>query len=328
MTAPYQARPISVAPMMERTDRPFRLMMRHITRCTLLYTEMISTRALLTGKAGPYQEPVHHQEHPVSLQLGGDNPEALASCAMIAEDLGYDEVNLNVGCPSSRVRQGRIGAVLMREPDQVADCLAAMQAKVKIPVTVKHRLGIDEDADDVLEDFVTRVAKSGTRHFTVHARKAWLEGLSPKENRTIPPLRYELVHALARTHPELSIEINGGITTLDECQRQLEKVGAVMLGRIAWDDPMLFRDVDERFFTTDGPNQSPTEIAASMIPVMEETVASGHAWSHALRPILNLMHGRPGGRAWRRLLSQGAASPTDRSLGQLVRRVIEQMSQV
>lgn len=311
--------------MMERTDRPFRLMMREITRASLLYTEMISTRALLSGKAGPYQNPVHPKEHPVALQLGGDSPTELAQCARIAEDLGYDEVNLNVGCPSSRVRQGRIGAVLMREPDHVAQCLSAMQAQVKIPVTVKHRLGLDDDPDDVLYDFVERVAKSGTRHFSVHARKAWLDGLSPKENRTIPPLRYELVHALAQAHPSLSIEINGGFASLDACEAQLDKVSSVMIGRAAWDDPLLFADVDRRFYGVQAPEQNPAQIAMSMISVMEQTVAAGHAWSHALRPILNLMHGRPGGRAWRRLLSQGAARPQDSSLGHLVQRVIAQL---
>lgn len=311
---------------MERTDRPFRLMMRQITRCAFLYTEMVSTRALLSGKGGAYQDPVHPSEHPVALQLGGDDLTALGQCARIAEDLGYDEVNLNVGCPSSRVRQGRIGAILMREPDHVADCLAAMQAKVKIPVTVKHRLGLDEDPDGVLANFVERVAKSGTRLFTVHARKAWLNGLSPKENRTIPPLRYDLVHALAKAHPELRIEINGGITSLDECQAQLEHVDSVMLGRCAWDNPLVFQDVDQRFYGQKNLERCPLQIAASMIPVMEQTVNAGHAWSHALRPILNLFHGRPGGRAWRRILSQGAASPTDQSLHDLVHRAIGQLN--
>lgn len=327
MTASDITRRISVAPMMERTDRPFRLMMRQITRCSLLYTEMISTRALLSKRAGPYHLPVHPTEHPVALQLGGDDPSQLADCAKIAEDLGYDEVNLNVGCPSSRVRQGRIGAVLMREPDHVGECLAAMQAKVKIPVTVKHRLGIDEDSDEVLDHFVERVAKRGTRHFSVHARKAWLDGLSPKENRTIPPLRYELVHRLAKTNPELSIEINGGIKTLDACQTQLAYVNSVMLGRAVWDDPLLLQDVDRRFYGVANPENSVVQIASAMIPSMEQTVAQGHAWSHALRPILNLMHGRPGGRAWRRLLSQGAAKPMDQSLGHLVHRVISTLGE-
>lgn len=325
MTAPCPQRRISVAPMMERTDRPFRRMIRQVTRCSLLYTEMITARALLSEGAGPYQQKVHPAEHPVALQLGGDNPSDLAKCAIIAQDLGYDEVNLNVGCPSSRVRQGRIGAVLMREPDHVAECLAAMQSKVKIPVTVKHRLGVDDDPDEALTRFVEAVAKSGTRHFTVHARKAWLQGLSPKENRSIPPLRYELVHALAQAYPHLSIEINGGIKTLDACQTHLAKVSSVMIGRGAWDDPLMLQDVDRRFYGAPNPNQDAMQIAAAMVPVIEESVAKGHAWSHALRPILNLMHGRPGGRRWRRALSQGSANPSDPSIAHLVHRVIEQM---
>lgn len=324
-------RPISVAPMMERTDLPFRLLLRHITRASFLYTEMITTRALLSGRAGPYHASVNPLEGPVAFQLGGDDPKALGECAKIVEDLGYDEVNLNVGCPSSRVQKGRIGAVLMREPQLVADCVAAMRSKVKIPVTVKHRLGVDEDPDEALERFVERVAPSGTRRFIVHARKAWLAGLSPKENRTVPPLRYELVHALAAKHPELHIEINGGVQDLQACAQLMGpkdgegRIRGVMLGRAVWDDPMLLASSDARFYGQEPPGLQPEEIAQAMIPVMERSEAQGRARSFALRPVLNLFHGRPGGRSWRRVLSQGAAGANQEPLSALVHRALASM---
>lgn len=319
-------RRLSVAPMMDRSDRNFRLMVRLITRETWVYTEMITTRALLSELAGPYQNPVNPAEHPVALQLGGDDPAALAECSKIAQDLGYDEVNLNVGCPSSRVQQGRIGAILMRDPQHVAECLAAMQSNVKIPVTVKHRLGIDEDPDEVLERFVEVVAQSGVRHFTVHARKAWLQGLSPKENRHIPPLRYDLVHAIAKRRPDLHFEINGGIANLDDCETQMRTVSSVMMGRAVWDNPMLLAAVDHRFCNREEAPLTPAAVATALLPWIQETIAQGRAWSFALRPILNLFHGRPGGRGWRRILSEGAANPNHHTLEGLVEQALREVA--
>lgn len=320
-------RRLSVAPMMDRSDRPFRLLIRQISRKSVLYTEMVTTRALLADKRGPYHQEVDPAEHPVALQLGGDDPKALGECARRGEALGYDEINLNVGCPSSRVQHGRIGAILMRDPDRVAECVAQMRARCKIPVSVKHRLGVDDDPDEALERFVDIVAKSGVDFFTVHARKAWLKGLSPKENRDIPPLRYELVHLLSRRRPELRIELNGGIQSLEECQAQLSKVHSVMLGRAVWDHPMLLARADSKVHGQPDPARSRAQIAQRLIPTAEQSVQDGRAWSHALRPLLNLYHGQEGGRRWRRTLSEGAARKQDQCVGALVRRALAEQEQ-
>ncbi|HLT37048.1 MAG TPA: tRNA dihydrouridine(20/20a) synthase DusA, partial [Enhygromyxa sp.] len=243
-----RVRAVSVAPMMDRSDRHFRRLMRLISEHTLLYTEMVTCAAVAHGDREQLLG-LDPGAHPTALQLGGDDPAALAECARIAAALGYDEVNLNVGCPSDRVQSGNFGACLMREPERVADCVAAMRAAVELPITVKHRIGVDElDRYEDMLRFVDIVAAAGCDRFTVHARKAWLSGLSPKQNRTIPPLRYADVHRLERERPELVIEINGGVRSLDEVAEQLEHVDAVMIGRAAWDDPWLFADVDRRFF--------------------------------------------------------------------------------
>lgn len=315
-------RRISVAPMMDRSDRPFRLLIRKLSRRSVVYTEMVTTRALLSDKGSPYQQEVDPREHPVALQLGGDDPASLGQCARLGEELGYDEINLNVGCPSSRVQHGRIGAILMRDPERVADCVAQMRARCKIPVSVKHRLGVDKDPDEALERFVDIVAQSGVDFFTVHARKAWLQGLSPKENRDIPPLRYELVHRLATRRPNLRIELNGGIQNLAQCQDQLCKVHSVMLGRAVWDHPMLLARVDSEIYGLPDPAPSRAEIACEMLPTLENTLRLGRAWSHALRPLLNLYHGQTGGRRWRRTLSEGAARKQDPTLRALVQRAL------
>ncbi|MDX1387987.1 MAG: tRNA dihydrouridine(20/20a) synthase DusA, partial [Acidobacteriota bacterium] len=242
-----RAYPLSVAPMMDRTDRHYRRFVREITRRTLLYTEMITTGAVLQGDRD-FLLGFSPEERPLALQLGGDDPEALSECARIAEDRGYDEVNLNVGCPSDRVRQGRFGACLMAEPERVADAVAAMREATSVPVTVKHRIGIDDlDRYEDMALFVRTVAGAGCDRFSVHARKAVLGGLSPKANRTVPPLRYEDVHRLKREHPGLRIEINGGIASLEEVRRQLEFVDGVMIGRAAYDDPFLLSTVDRDF---------------------------------------------------------------------------------
>ncbi len=304
---PTSMPPLSVAPMMDRTDRHMRGVMRTITRHTLLYTEMVTTGAVIHGDREHIlgYDPV---EHPVSLQLGGDDPVALAESARIAADLGYDEVNLNVGCPSDRVQQGSFGAVLMRTPEKVAAAVEAMRAVVSVPVTVKHRIGVDElDRYEDMLNFVDMVSQAGCTRFTVHARKAWLQGLSPKENRTIPPLRYEEVHRLKQERPELQIEINGGITTMEETAAHLEHVDAVMIGRAACDAPYVFAEADRRFF-------DPTSAVPSRRQVVEEVAELLARWQgrpyfkshHITRHLLNLFAGEPGTKAWKRALAQGS----------------------
>jgi tRNA-dihydrouridine synthase A len=244
-------------------------------------------------------------EHPIALQLGGDDPAALSEAARIGVDWGYDEVNLNVGCPSDRVKNGCFGASLMRRPERVAEAVAAMRAAVAVPVTVKHRIGVDElDRYEDMAHFVSVVATSGADRFSVHARKAWLDGLSPKDNRTIPPLRYEDVYRLKREFPQLIVEINGGITTWEGVDDHLEHVDAVMIGRAAYDDPMLFSDADRRLFDDASPRPSRIELVESMLPYIERAVADGARLHHVSKHLLNLFRGCRGGRNWRRALSE------------------------
>ena len=299
-----EVRPISVAPMMDHTDRHFRWLLRQVTREALLYTEMVTTGAILHGDRDHLlaYDPV---EHPVALQLGGDDPEDLATCARIAEDLGYDEVNLNVGCPSARVQQGRFGVCLMREPERVAAAVAAMRAAVSVPVTVKHRIGVDhEDSHAFMARFVEIVAEAGADRFTVHARKAWLSVLSPKENRNVPPLRYEDVHRLKREHPDLVVEINGGLGSLDAYAAHLEHVDAVMVGRAAYDDPWHFADVDPRFFGRPAPAASRREIALRLSAYVDRVCDDHTRPLHVLRHALALFTGVPGAKAWKRTITE------------------------
>jgi len=231
--------PVSVAPMMDYSDRHFRYFMRQMTKKALLYTEMINTQAIIHGDRHKLLD-FSPLEKPVALQLGGDNPHQLAECAKIGQDWGYDEINLNVGCPSSRVQSGNFGACLMAQPEKVAKCVETMIEAVDIPVTVKHRIGIDnQDSYENMANFVKIVAEGGCQRFVVHARKAWLQGLSPKENRHIPPLRYEEVYRLKQEFPHLIIEINGGITTIEAIQTHLNYVDGVMIGRVACDNPYI-----------------------------------------------------------------------------------------
>lgn len=302
-------RPLSVAPMMDRTDRHFRVFLRQITRRTLLYTEMVTTGAVLHGdreRALGFDA----VERPLALQLGGDDPVALAECARLAAEWGYDEVNLNVGCPSERVQQGRFGACLMAEPERVAEAVAAMRAAVALPVTVKHRIGIDDlDTYEHMRRFVEVVAAAGCDRFSVHARKAWLSGLSPKENREVPPLRYEDVYRLRRELPHLPIEINGGIRSLDAAARHLDHVDGVMIGRAAYDDPYLFATADARFFDPDATVRTRREVALDLVPYLERLCAAGHPPSRLTRHVLGLFVGVPGARAWRRALTTAASRP-------------------
>lgn len=300
---------LSVAPMMDWTDRHYRRMMRRITRRTLLYTEMVTTNALLYGDAERLLA-FHPDELPLVLQLGGDDPADLATCARMAADVGFSEVNLNVGCPSDRVQRGRFGACLMGDPARVAEGVAAMREAVPLPVTVKHRIGIDDrDAYGDLLDFVDTVAAAGADRFTVHARKAWLSGLSPKQNREVPPLRYGDVHRLKTERPRLTIEINGGIRDLDAALAQLTQVDAVMIGRAAFETPMALAGADARLFGAEAAPPSLREVLAGLRPVVDEELAAGTRLRDLVRPMVGLLRAVPGARIWRRILSEGAGDP-------------------
>ncbi|MHA7632517.1 tRNA dihydrouridine(20/20a) synthase DusA [Corallococcus sp. M7] len=306
MTALAYPMPLCVAPMMDWTDRHCRYFFRLISRHTLLYTEMVTTGAILHGKRDRLLG-FTPAEHPVALQLGGSEPADLAASARIGEEWGYDEINLNVGCPSDRVQSGRFGACLMAEPDLVARGVAAMREAVRIPVTVKSRIAIDDMEEwPTLEDFVRRVSAAGCTRFIVHARKAWLQGLSPKENRDVPPLRYDLVHRLKAEYPHLDISINGGIKTLDAAAEQLGHVDGVMMGRAPYESPYLLADADRRFF---GGTQAPLtrhEVVDAMLPYIEAQMSEGAPLGAITRHMLGLFQGLPGARAWRRHLSENA----------------------
>lgn len=297
-------RPVSVAPMMERTDRHYRQFLRQISRHTLLYTEMVTTGAILHGDR-EYLIGFDPAEHPVALQLGGDDPADMTACARIAEDFGYDEVNINVGCPSDRVQKGNFGACLMAQPEVVAGCVAAMRDAVDIPVTVKHRIGIDDiDQYEHMLRFVDIVAQAGADRFSVHARKAWLQGLSPKENRNVPPLRYDEVYRLKQERPELVIEINGGVTTAEAIAAHLEHVDAVMIGRAAYDNPYLFATVDRDHFGDDHPIATRRQVAEAMVPYVDTWTARGLKPARIVRHMFHLFAGLPGTRAWKRHLTE------------------------
>jgi len=296
-------RRFSVAPMMDWTDRHFRYFARQLSQRTLLYTEMVTTGALLHGDASRF---LRHDEseHPLALQLGGSVPGDLAACARLAEAAGYDEVNLNVGCPSDRVQNNMIGACLMAHPQLVADCVKAMRDAVGIEVTVKHRIGINgRDSYAELCDFVGQVSEAGCRSFTVHARIAILEGLSPKENREIPPLRYEVAAQLKQDFPELEIVLNGGIKTLEQCEAHLRVFDGVMLGREAYQNPYLLANVDQALFGSSAARVSRAEALRAMRPYIERHLAEGGAMHHITRHVLGLGQGFPGARRFRQLLS-------------------------
>lgn len=292
--------------MMDRTDRHFRYFMRQITRRTLLYTEMVTSAAILHGDLD-HLLGFSAVEKPLALQIGGDNPQDLARCARIAEEFGYDEINLNVGCPSSRVQNGNFGACLMAQPQRVADCVAAMIAATRLPVTVKHRIGIDDrDRYEDMTAFVQTVAAAGCQRFTVHARKAWLQGLSPKENRDVPPLRYGDVHRLKQDFPQLWIEINGGLTGLEQVRQQLQWVDAVMIGRAAYDNPYLFATVDRDFYGEAVLSVSRQAVVEAMLSYCDRWVAQGHKLNKISRHMLQLFTGQPGSRVWKRHLTENS----------------------
>lgn len=300
------ARRISVAPMMDWTDRHDRYFLRLISQHTVLYTEMVTTGAIIHGDQQRLLG-FDPSEQPLAIQLGGSDPKDLAICARIAEQWGYSEVNLNIGCPSDRVQSGKFGACLMAEPELVRDCLKAMIDVVSIPVTVKTRIGIDrQDSFDELQHFVATVMESGCRIFIIHARKAWLDGLSPKQNRDIPPLCYDRVYKIKQQFPELEVIINGGITTLGECEQHLKFVDGVMIGREAYQNPYVLVDVDELFYQDNHPKPSREEIVSNLMPYIESHLQAGGKLSHITRHILGLYQAVPGAKYWRRSISQEA----------------------
>ncbi len=303
------SRRFCVAPMMDWTTPHFRYLARILSRRALLYTEMVTTGALIHGDAGRFLR-YHPSEHPLALQLGGSDPKELAYCARLAEQHGYDEVNLNVGCPSDRVQNNLIGACLMAHPGRVAECVAAMRESTDLPVTVKHRIGINgRDSWDALCEFMETVAAAGCRTFIVHARIAILEGLSPKENREIPPLKYDWVYRLKARYPHLEIVINGGIRSLAECHEHLHHTDGVMVGREAYQNPWLLASVDPELFDDPAPMASRQDALRAMFPFIEAELARGVPLNHMTRHLLGLFHGVPGGRQFRRHLSEHAHRP-------------------
>jgi len=288
---------------MDWTDRHCRYFHRLITRHTRLYTEMVTTGALIHGDV-PRHLRFNAEEHPVALQLGGSEPADLAHCAKLAEQWGYDEVNLNCGCPSERVQRGAFGACLMAESSLVADGVKAMCDATSLPVTVKHRIGIDrEESYDFVRDFVGTVAGAGCEVFIVHARNAWLQGLSPKENREIPPLRYEFVHRLKADFPHLTIALNGGLTTDAQIAEALQQVDGAMLGREAYHNPWLMAGWDERFFGAEPSTLQREQVEDAMVAYMSRQVAEGEPWSRVSRHMMGLWNGQPGARRWRQVWS-------------------------
>ncbi|HET8897851.1 MAG TPA: tRNA dihydrouridine(20/20a) synthase DusA [Rhodanobacteraceae bacterium] len=294
----------SVAPMMDWTDRHCRYFHRQLAPHARLYTEMVTAAAVIHGDR-EHLLGFDVVEPPLALQLGGSDPRELAAAARVAEGFGYQEINLNVGCPSDRVQSGRFGACLMREPNLVADCVAAMRAVVRVPVTVKCRLGVDEqDEDAALEALVEPVKAAGCQVFVVHARKAWLAGLSPKENRAIPPLNYPRVYRLKREHPELTVVINGGVAGVVAVQEHLRHVDGVMLGRAAYHQPYLLAELEQSLYGTPLPSRE--QALRALRPYIESALARGVALKHIARHLLGLYHEQPGGRRFRRVLSEGA----------------------
>lgn len=308
MPRKFNSKPIiAIAPMMQYTDRHFRYFMRLISKHIMLYTEMVTTGAILFGNKHRFLQ-FDPCEHPIAIQLGGNEPNALAQAAKIACDYGYDEINLNVGCPSDRVQSGQFGACLMAKPQLVAECVDAMKQVVSVPVTVKTRIGIDDkDNYEFLQAFVRIVASAGCNTFIIHARKAWLNGLSPKQNREIPPLRYDVVKQLKQDFSNLMIIINGGIRTFEAIQSHLAYVDGVMLGRVAYETPYLLSGIDQQFFNEEKKPLSRLELIKQFLPYLEKEMAQGTPFYSMVRHCLGLFQGVSGGRSWRRFLSESAS---------------------
>ncbi len=324
---PSIPRHISVAPMMECTDRHFRYLVRLISKHVRLYTEMVTAPAIVHGRK-EHLLAYDPSEHPVALQLGGSNPDELERCAALGAEMGYDEINLNCGCPSDRVQSGKFGACLMAEPELVRDCVKAMirGAGPNVPVTVKHRIGIDDkDSYDALKRFVETVAGGGCTLFAVHARKAWLKGLSPKENREKPPLRYDIVRQLAQDFPGLQFVMNGGIVSLDQAEPWFRELHGAMIGREAYRDPMMLADVDRRFHGATEPPRTREEIVAAYLPYVRERLAEGERLHFIARHLHALFLGARGAKAWRTTLAEGAARPG--AGAEVIERAMEMVSQ-
>jgi len=299
-------RRFSVAPMMDWTDRYCRYFHRLLSRNTLLYTEMVTTGALIHGDVHRHLH-YHDIEHPIALQLGGSDPKALAQSVQIANKYQYDEINLNCGCPSDRVQSGKFGAVLMKDPELVAQCFSAMQNATETPITIKHRIGVDEqEGYQSLCDFVGTIAKAGCKTFIVHARKAWLQGLSPKQNRDVPPLQYEQVFQLKRDFPQLEIIINGGINSLEQTETLLSSVDGVMMGREAYQNPYILAEVDQKIYHDQQPIPSRLQVLEQFSEIIEKELSKGIKLSHMTRHILGLYQGVPGARKFRRHISENA----------------------
>jgi len=308
LTNPVNRR-FSIAPMMDLTDQYCRYFHRLLSRQSVLYTEMVTTGALIYGDR-PRHLQFHSAEHPVALQLGGSDPTELATAVNIASSYCYDEINLNCGCPSDRVQSGKFGAILMKDPGLVAQCFQAMQEVSTVPVTIKHRTGIDEqDSYAFLSDFIGTVAEAGCQTFIVHARKAWLKGLSPKQNRDIPPLEYEKVYRLKKDFPQLEIILNGGVTTLNDTKAHLDHVDGVMMGREAYQNPYLLAEVDRELYHDHRLSPDREQILENFAVFMTEELAKGTRLSHMTRHILGLYQGMPGARKFRRYISEHAHRP-------------------
>ncbi len=311
----------AVAPMIDWTDRHCRFFHRQLSTQARLYTEMIVADAILKGDR-EYLIGFNETEHPLTLQLGGNDPAKLAEAAKIAAQFGYAEVNLNVGCPSDRVQSGTFGACLMRTPDLVADCIAAMQHAVQIPVTVKCRLGVDDqDPNESLFSLVEKVSATGCETFIVHARKAWLQGLSPKQNRAIPPLDYDVVRRLKKVHPQLTIVLNGGVRTITEARQHLTTFDGVMMGRAAYETPYILATIDRDIFNSNAPVISRRDVAENMIRYLERYIGRGGKPHAVTRHMLGLFHGQPGARRWRQHLSVEATKPG--SAAEVLRNALE-----
>ncbi len=295
---------LSIAPMMACTDKHFRMIMRKISSKALLYTEMIVAQSLTyTNKKENFLD-FNDEEHPISIQFGGDNPKILKEAAQMAEDWGYDEINFNVGCPSPRVCSGNFGASLMRNPKKVAKCIESLKNNCNLPVTIKHRIGVDNDDSFInLNNFVRYIANAGADRFTVHARKAILKGLNPKQNRTIPPLKYDVVKNLKKLNPDLLIEINGGLTNIDESLEALKNFDGVMIGRSVYKHPLRWSEIDQKVYGIDIPSKSASDIIFSLIPYIEEHLTKGGKSWDICKHLINLVEGIPKAKIWRNQIS-------------------------
>ena len=317
-------RRFSIAPMMDHTDRHFRYLMRLLTKHSVLYTEMITTGALIHGNNKKFLD-YNHNEHPLAIQLGGNDPNALSSCARMAENEGYDEINLNIGCPSDRVQSGKFGASLMLNKELVAECVNNILDNVRIPVTIKTRIGIDDnDSYDFLMSFIEVVSNGGCDTFIIHARKAILKGLSPKENRNIPPLNYERVHEIKRNFPKLNIIINGGFSEIKQIIKQLEHVDGVMIGRAAYQNPFLLKEIDSLIFNDPKPQLTRLSVLREYKTYAEEQIKNGVSLRNLIRHIIGLYKGEPGARKYRQMLSK--AIPKNKNNIQFFDEIIESIS--